>query len=249
MSDLVYYEKPVPLDRGKHGRRRIRPGASFAFARQANSLYLAGAEFAQACKEYAIVFTRNGNGRVVPVVMLGLRARENLYVDEAGSWQGRYIPAFVRRYPFVLAELPGQGSLAVCIDESYPGVNDTEGEPLFDAAGQDTPFLRNALDFLTACQRESLRTDAFCQRLDQAGLLMEMNARADLVDGRTFSVQGLLVVDEKKLVALPDATALTLFRGGEMHLVSMHLLSLSNMQQLVDRLARRKVPPAPQPTA
>jgi hypothetical protein len=76
-----------------------------------------------------------------------------------------------------------------------------------------------------------------------------MNARADLVDGRTFSVQGLLVVDEKKLVALPDATALTLFRGGEMHLVSMHLLSLSNMQQLVDRLARRKLPPAPQPTA
>ena len=247
MSDLVYYEKPVLLDRAKHRRRRIRPGASFVFARKANSLYLAGAEFAEACKEYAIVFTRGGNGRVIPVVVLGLRRRENLYVDEAGSWQGRYLPAFVRRYPFVLAELPGQGSLAVCIDESYPGVNDTQGEALFDAAGQDTPFLRNALDFLTACQQESLRTDGFCQRLDQAGLLTEMNARADLVDGRTFSVNGLLVVDEKKLKALPDATALAMFRSGELNLVAMHLLSLSNMQQLVDRLARRKVPQAPQP--
>jgi hypothetical protein len=247
MSDLVYYEKPVLLDRDKHRRRRIRPGASFAFARKANSLYLAGAEFAEACKEYAIVFTRGGNGRVIPVVVLGLRSRENLYVDEAGSWQGRYIPAFVRRYPFVLAELPGQGPLAVCVDESYSGVNDTEGEALFDAAGQDTPFLRNALDFLTACQRESLRTEAFCERLDQAGLLTGMNARADLVDGRTFSVNGLLVVDEKKLTALPDATALALFRSGELNLVAMHLLSLSNMQQLVDRLARRKVPQAPQP--
>ena len=249
MSDLVYYEKPVLLDRDRHRRRRIRPGASFAFARKANSLYLAGAEFAEACKEYAIVFTRGGNGRVIPVVMLGLRARENLYVDEEGGWRGRYIPAFVRRYPFVLAELPGQASFAVCIDESYPGVNDTEGEPLFDASGNDTPFLRNALDFLTACQRESLRTDAFCQRLDQAGLLTEMNARADLVDGRTFSVQGLLVVDEKRLAALPDATALALFRAGELHLVAMHLLSLSNMQQLVDRLAQRKVPQAPRPGA
>ncbi|MCD6079387.1 MAG: sapC family protein [Ramlibacter sp.] len=249
MSDLVYYEKPVLLDRDRHRRRRIRPGASFAFARKANSLYLAGAEFAEACKEYAIVFTRGGNGRVIPVVMLGLRARENLYVDEEGGWRGRYIPAFVRRYPFVLAELPGQASLAVCIDESYPGVNDTEGEPLFDTSGNDTPFLRNALDFLTACQRESLRTDAFCQRLDQAGLLTEMQARADLVDGRTFSVQGLLVVDEKMLAALPDATALALFRAGELHLVAMHLLSLSNMQQLVDRLAQRKVPQAPRPGA
>ena len=247
MSDLVYYEKPVLLDRVRHRRRRIRAGASFAFARKANSLYLAGAEFAQACKEYAIVFTRGGNGRVIPVVVLGLRSRENLYVDEAGGWKGRYIPAFVRRYPFVLAELPGQGSLAVCIDESYPGVNDQDGEALFDAAGQDTPFLRNALDFLTACQRESLRTEGFCQRLEQAGLLTEMNARADLVDGRSFSVNGLLVVDEKKLTALPDATALAMFRSGELHLVSMHLLSLSNMQQLVDRLAQRKVPQAPQP--
>jgi hypothetical protein len=78
---------------------------------------------------------------------------------------------------------------------------------------------------------------------------MEMNARADLVDGRSFTVNGLLVVDEKKLLALPDATALAMFRSGELHLVSMHLASLSNMQRLVDRLAQRKSPltPAPQP--
>ena len=243
MSDLVYYEKPVLLDRAKHRRRRIRPSASFAFARKANSLYLAAAEFAEACKEYAIVFTRGSNG-VIPVVMLGLRSRENLFVAEDGSWEGRYVPAFVRRYPFVLAALPGQ-SLAVCIDEAYEGVNEVEGEPLFDAQGQDTPFLRNALDFLTACQREHVRTEAFCQRLDEAGLLTEMNARADMVDGRSFAIQGLLVVDEKKLLALPDASALGLFRSGELNLVAMHLLSLSNMQQLVARLAQRKVPPAP----
>lgn len=246
MSDLICYDKPVLLDREKHRRRRIRPGRSFAFARRANSIYLAAAEFAEACKEYAIVFTRGSAGRLVPVVVLGLRARENLFIGEDGTWQGRYVPAFVRRYPFVLAELPGQ-SLAVCIDEACEGVNDAEGEPLFDAQGQDTPFLRNALDFLAACQREHLRTDAFCQRLEQAGLLTEMNARADLVDGRSFSVQGLLVVDEKKLLALPDAQALALFRAGELGLVTMHLLSLSNLQLLVDRLAQRKVPPAPGP--
>jgi hypothetical protein len=248
MSESLYYEKPVLLDRDKHRKRRVKPSDSFAFARKANSLYVAGVEFNEACKEYAIVFTRGGNGKIVPVVMLGLRAKENLFVDDSHHWTGRYIPAFVRRYPFVLAELPGQ-SMGVCIDEAFAGINDKEGEALFDAQGHDTPFLRNALDFLQQYQREYLRTEAFCQRLEQAGLLTEMNAKADLVDGRSFTVASLMVVDEKRLLALPDAVALSLFRSGELHLVSMHLASLSNMRTLVDRIAERQAPlqPAPKP--
>lgn len=250
MSGTPLYGKPVLLDRALHRRRRVRPGNSFGFARNANSLYLAGAEFNEACKEYAIVFTRVPGGRTVPVVMLGLRKGENLFVDGEGRWTGRYVPAFVRRYPFVLAELPGQASLAVCIDEASPAVNDADGEALFDAQGQDTAFLRNALDFLAQYQNEYRRTEAFCERLEQAGLLVEMNARAALVDGRSFTVGGLFVVDEKKLMALPDAVALSLFRSGELHLLSMHLVSLSNTRGLVDRVARRgggALEPAPKP--
>ena len=76
-----------------------------------------------------------------------------------------------------------------------------------------------------------------------------MNAKADLVDGRSFTVSGLMVIDEKKLMALPDAVALSLFRAGELHLVSMHLASLANMHKLVDRMADRRSPlqPAPKP--
>jgi hypothetical protein len=249
MSDAVYYEKPVALDREKHRKLKVRATGSFGFAAKANSLYLAGVEFNEACKEFAIVFTRVGGGRTVPVAMLGLRGRENLFVDAQGQWDAGYIPAFVRRYPFVLAELPGRSEMAVCVDEAFTGLNTKEGEALFDAAGNDTPFLKNALDFLQRYQAEYLRTEAFCQQLEQAGLLVEMNAKADLVDGRSFTINGLLIVDEKKLQALPDATVLSLFRAGEMHLISMHLLSLSNMQKLVDRMAARGSPlqPAPRP--
>ena len=188
-------------------------------------------------KEYPIVFTRMPNGRIVPVAMLGLRNRENLFVEEDGRWMANYIPAFVRRYPFVLAQLGGD-SLGVCVDEAYAGLSEQEGEPLFDEQGRNSPVLGNALEFLQRFQQEFARTEAFCQRLEQAGLLREMNAKADLADGRSFTVNGLLVVDEPKLMALPDATALSLFRKGELHLVSMHLASLSNMQRLVDRIAR-----------
>jgi len=171
------------------------------------------------------------------VAMLGLRNRENLFVEEDGRWMANYIPAFVRRYPFVLAQLGGD-SLGVCVDEAYAGLSEQEGEPLFDEQGRNSPVLGNALEFLQRFQQEFARTEAFCQRLEQAGLLREMNAKADLADGRSFTVNGLLVVDEPKLMALPDATALSLFRKGELHLVSMHLASLSNMQRLVDRIAR-----------
>jgi hypothetical protein len=249
MSDTVYYERPVLLDRAKHRARRVRSSTSFAFARHANSLFLAGVEFNEASKEFAIVFTRSGTGRTVPVAMLGLRSQENLFVDSEGRWDAAFLPAFVRRYPFVLADLPGRAEMAVCVDEASDRLNDIEGEPLFDAGGGDTPFLRNAVDFLNRYHAEYLRTGAFCQRLEQAGLLMEMNAKADLVDGRSFTLNGLRVVDEKKLLALPDAAALELFRSGELHLISLHLMSLSNMRSLVDRLATRKspLPPAPRP--
>jgi hypothetical protein len=247
-SDTIYYQKPVLLDREKHRTRRVVPSSSFAFARNANSLYLAGTEFAEASREYAIVFTRGSRQEIVPVAMLGLRARENLFVDDKEQWTGEYIPAFVRRYPFVLTELSGQ-AMGVCIDEAYQGLNDEKGESLFDAQGGNTPFLQNALDFLTRYQQEYQRTETFCKRLEQAGLLTGMNAKADLADGRSFTISGVLVVDEKKLLALPDAVALSLFRSGELHLISLHLASLSNMKKLVDRMAERKMPlpPAPKP--
>lgn len=248
MTDSVYYEKPVLLDRARHRSLRVKTTDSLAFAGKANSLFVAAAEFSEAMKEYAIVFTRTPAGKVSPVLMLGLRARENLFVGEDGRWQGSYVPAFLRRYPFVLAQLAG-GNRGVCIDEGYEGISETEGHALFDEQGANTPFLDNAVEFLNRYQEEFARTEVFCQRIDQAGLLREMNAKADLQDGRSFTISGLLVVDEAKLMALPDATALGLLRSGELHLVSMHLASLSNMQRLVTRAAQRPQPlaPAPQP--
>ncbi|MEJ6022145.1 SapC family protein [Ramlibacter sp. PS4R-6] len=248
MSDAVYYEKPVLLDRAKHKRLRVRTSTSFAFARKANSVYLAGVEFNEAMKEYAIVFTRAANGRVVPVAMLGLRTRENLFVAEGERWDAVYVPAFIRRYPFVLAQLGGE-QLGVCIDEAYGGFNTKEGEALFDEQGGNTPFLANAVQFLENYQREFARTEMFCARLEQFGLFKEMNAQAHLKDGRSFTVSNLLVVDEPRLMTLPDAIALSLFRSGELHLVSMHLASLSNMQRLTERIVLRAGPmePAPKP--
>ena len=248
MADTAFYEKPVLLNRETDRALRVGPTHGFEFASRADSLYLAGVEFNEAVKEYAIVFTRSGDSKVIPVVILGLRSQENLYVDSQFSWQAKYIPAFVRRYPFVLAQMAG-ADMGVCIDEACKNLHDPNGQALFDPEGQSTEFLHNAVEFLTRFQQEYQRTEAFCQRLAAAGLLTPMNARADLTDGRSFTVNGLMVVDEKKLLALTDAQVLPMFRAGDLHWLSLHLASLTNMQRLVDRMAERKalMQPAPLP--
>jgi hypothetical protein len=239
MAAVTFYSKPVLLNREVHKSKKIKADGSFAFASQANSLYLAGVEFTQACKEYPIVFTQVAQGKIAPVAMLGLRENENLFVDKKNQWSAGYVPAFVRRYPFVLAELEGQ-QMGVCIDEGYAGLNEKEGEALFDGQGNNTPFLQNALDFLNRYQVEYLRTDRFCQRLKDLGLLMQMNAKADLFDGTSLTVNGLMVIDERKLLQLTDAQALEVFRAGELSWIYAHLVSLSNLNRLVDKLAISK---------
>ena len=236
MANLLFYRNPVPLNKTTHKDKRISSAnRTFAFAGKTNSVILAGVEFSEAAKEYPIVFAQAGDS-VIPVALLGLRNEENLFVKTDGSWDARYVPAFVRRYPFVLAETGEAGQRAVCIDEAYEGLNESEGEPLFDGE-ETTPILQQAMDFLEEYQKQYVRTEAFVKRLRDNDLLMSLNAKIDLVDGQQFGLTGLMAVDEKKLLQMPEEAALALFRSGELSWVYCHLMSLGCMARLVDRIA------------
>ena len=238
MANLLFYQKPVPLNKKEHQNKKIKSdGQSYTFAAKTNSVILAGVEFSEAAKEYPIVFAEAGES-VIPVAMLGLRNEENLYVDESGKWDARYIPAFVRRYPFVLAQAGETDQRVVCIDETFEGFNDDEGEPLFDGE-EPSPLLKQALEFLTEYQNQYLRTEAFVMRLRENDLLMALNAKIDMTDGQQFAMTGLLAVDERKLLQMADDKALELFRSGELSWIYCHLMSLGSMGRMVDRIAER----------
>ena len=237
MANLLFYENPVALNKVDHKNIKIRSQHNqYDFARKTNSVILAGVEFSEAAKEYPVVFANAGEN-VVPVALLGLRNEENLFVDEDGHWDARYVPAFVRRYPFVLADTDQEGQRMVCIDEAYEGFNDEDGEALFDG-GEPTPLLKQAIDFLEEYQRQYVRTERFIQRLKDNDLLVSLNARVDMVNGQQFGLAGLLVVDEKKLLELPDEKAMELFRSGELAWIYCHLMSLGCMSRMVDRISK-----------
>ena len=127
----------------------------------------------------------------MPAAVLGVRTDENLYVTTEGSWRARYIPAFVRRYPFVFSSHDEGKTFTLCIDEAFPGFNqDGHGERLFDSDGKPTPYASNVLKFLQQYQFEFQRTQGFCKKLKDLNLLGPMQAQIKLSTGEHMALRG-----------------------------------------------------------
>jgi SapC len=236
------YRDPVLLDPAQHRRLRMAVLRDFSITKGMHAVFVTATEFLQAGLEFPILFVHSGErdaeGRLLlsPIVLLGLTQGENLCV-KGPAWDARYIPAFIRRFPFLTANLKGANAPGVLIDKSWSGLSETEGEPLFDEHDQPAPALKQAMQFLEMFDLEAQRTRMFCARLAELNILKEMKADATLPDGKTLSVDGFYAVDDEKLRELPDSSVLELHRNGMLMLLQMHLASLANLRHLVDRKA------------
>ncbi|MCF8210792.1 MAG: SapC family protein [Rhodoferax sp.] len=234
MSSLNLYQNITVLDRKLHAQLKLQPLSTFGFAAQLTVVPVLAQEFFAVAREYTIAFLRNPDGSVTPVVLTGAPDGRNLYVNGNGAWTARYLPAFVRRYPFIFAET-GPGQLTLCFDQACANLNHLNGNPLFDETGQATQTVQGVLEFLSGYQRAAAATQQFAQRLDAAGLLMDAQADAVLADGRNQKVLGFLVVDEARFRQLPEAMLTAWFASGELGLVYAHLLSLGHFVDLLSR--------------
>jgi len=234
----LFYKRVVPLSKERHKSLYIEPVAGFAYASKANSIYVAVAEFPRACRDYPIVFGRDGLGNLFPVVLLGLKSNQNLFVDKKGEWRADYIPAYARRYPFILSTTAGQGDkFTVCIDESYPGFNTAkEGQPLFDGRGKESKVLKQAVDFLRDYQTHVQLTAAFCKNLEKLAILESMQANISLKSGEKFSVGGFVCVSRNKLKGLQPKQFAELVKSDQMEMIYAHLQSLRNVESLSRKL-------------
>jgi len=233
----IFYTKPVALSSQSHADLRLQMRDSYRFAAGTNSVALTAVEFAQACREYPIVFVQDKD-MVSPVAVLGLKDRQNLFVDEKGQWNADYVPAYVRRYPFILSsqgeEVP---EFTVCIDEAYAGFNHDQGERLFlDDDGQ-SDFLKHALTLVQDFQAHFQRTAEFARRLLDWELLQPLQANVELNTGNKMSLTGFMAVDQNKLKGLPAERLVELMQQDELGVIYYHLLSLNNFGRLVDRVA------------
>ena len=243
-TQLLIYQRAVPVSQQRHGDWSVKAGADYAFAKHVNSVPLMAIEFPSAAPEYPVVFAGRDEA-VMPVVILGVRERENRYLSDTGTWQAKYVPAFLRRYPFVFSSSEDGNSFALCIDEEFKGCNqEGRGERLFDAEGAQTQYLRSVLEFLKSYQAQFRRTQLFCEKLKALELLEPMQAQLTLGSGEQALLAGFLAVNRQKLKALSGEQLAELAKTDELELLYQHLQSLRNLSQV----AQRTTGTADQPT-
>ena len=240
MKTLLIYDDLVALNRDQHRQLKLaQTRGAFSFARGTNSVLIAGSELPLAALDFPCVFVGAEAGHSL-VAIVGLRDHENLFVQPDGNWAaGAYLPAFFRRYPFVLAETEGDPSFTVCLDRAYPGLNPDTGEALFDADGNETPWLEDVKRFLLNFRQEMLATRDFANHL--AALELLEDATIDYVlDGQKSTLRGFKTVNETRLRALDGAVLQDLAVRGWLGLVFAHLLSVHQVQRLARRLDERR---------
>jgi hypothetical protein len=234
-AQLLFYDSAVPVSSQRHLDLSVKSGGDYRFAAKVNSVPLTAVEVRRAAAEYPVVFA--GQGEVImPVAILGIEPERNAFVDGSGAWDGSYVPAFVRRYPFVFAASPDGKSFALCIDESFSGCNrEGRGERLFDALGERTQYLETVLNFVKDYQAQHQRTQAFCKRLSELGLLEPMRAQFVLPDGTQRGLGGFMAVNRTKLKAIDRETLADMAAGDALELIYLHLHSLHCFDGLLKR--------------
>jgi SapC len=232
---LLIYETVVPVSSVRHAKAYVETVSDYGFSKKINSVPLMAVEFPFAAADYAIVFAGTKEA-FTPAVILGMRDKENLYLDEQGSWQAGYVPAFVRRYPFVFANSEGN-TFTLCIDEGFAGFNvEGRGKPLFNDEGKPSEFTGDMLKFAQEYQHQFQRTTAFCDKLKKLDLLEPMQAQVSLSSGEKTFLTGFLAVDREKLKALETDKLADLVATDELELLYLHLYSMRNFSAVKDKL-------------
>jgi hypothetical protein len=239
-TQLLIYERAVPITTQRHGDWSVKTGSDYSFARMTNSVPLMTQEFQSAAAEYVIVFA--GSDEVqVPIVILGVRDKENVYVAEEGGWSAKYIPAFIRRYPFVFSSGDDGSTFMLCIDEEFAGCNqEGRGERLFDSEGARTQYLENVLGFLQGFQAQFQRTQDFSNKLKALDLLEPMRAQFTIGSGERLSLTGFTAVSRDRLKQLSGEQLADLAKTDELELIYTHLLSMKNLSPMVERVPAKQ---------
>ncbi len=231
MTILSIYQEPVTLQKEKHKNLRLTPQDNYNFAKGVDSVPLNGNEFFEACRDYPIVFTKSANDTYAPIALLSFIKNRNSFIDENGKWNDTYTPAFLRQYPFALAQ---KG--IICIDEKAAHFANDKGNLLFEENGEEGEALKAIKETLTHFDMQETRTSSFCKACKDDDMFKAFDFSVKQGDKEPQAIKGLYVLDEQKLTTLSDEKVIEWHKRGWLAWSYAHLNSLG----VLPRLARRQ---------
>ena len=229
------YKNLEILNKITHKENSVKEIKDFSFAKNLINAPITVTEFFEACKNYPIFFAKDANDNWFASVMLGFKENSNIFVNDKGEWEKlHYVPAFVRRYPFVFVEQENnKEQLLVALDKEYLSSDKKdESRKLFDDKDENSKFLNNVLAFLNQFQADSIATKEFVKQLNDWELLEEKTATVITPKQEQFNITGLFIVNEDKLKHLSKKKRDEINDKNVIPLITAHLISLSNIQKL-----------------
>jgi hypothetical protein len=249
----LFYNALEPLNLEQHGKMNVRGITSMPELGRTHAVPLTVDEFALVQRHFPIVFSVGD--APVPIALMGLNEGVNVFLDEDGrsTDPNLYIPAYLRRYPFLLAKLrPDSDELSLCYDPTSGAVGDfTDGEPLFDG-DQPSAATQAILQFCEQFEAAGLRTNAFVEDLQKSDLLMDGEVAIQPEGSeQPFVYRGFRMVDEEKVRNLRGDELRKMNQNGMLPLIFAHLFSLTQMRDVFARQMQQGKAPnlVPQPDA
>ena len=242
----LFYSSLEALNATQHGQMKIRRLQKSEMMAKTHAIPATVDEFALLQRHYPIVFSVGE--QPVPLVLMGLNEGINVFMDEQGSLvdPNTYVPAYMRRYPFLLARLrPDSDELSLCFDPSSESIGDFEdGEPLFED-GQPSQATKAILQFCEQFETAGQRTAAFVDELKRSSLLMDGEVAIQPEGAeQPFVYRGFQMVDEEKFREVRGDELRKMNQNGMLALIYAHLFSLSQIRDIFSRqVTQGKGPP------
>lgn len=244
----LFYNELVPLNKQQHSGWRTRQTDKAKWLAKSHAVPLTVEEFPSAQRHFPIVFSAGDDS--VPLALMGMNEGVNVFVDEDGSVNSAiYMPAYARRYPFLLARLrPDAEELSLCFDPTSELVGEfDEGAPLFES-DEPTESCKNTLKFCEQFEVAGTKTANFMAELKKHELLIdgELSVQLDGME-KPLVYRGFRIVDEKKLRDIRGDVLRGWSQNGLLPLVYAHLFSLELVREIFGRQVQQGKGPQVQP--
>ena len=233
-GSMFLYKTPMLLNHEEHRRLGLKKLPNpFEFVKNIKAIPIVAAEFSSVQKHYPIVFSNLENPAALAIV--GLTEDRNLFVSDDGQWDPHsYIPSYLRRYPYALAT--GENAqAAVVIDTASDGVTEDADFPFFD--GQSvTKETQDMIDFCQQFALEATKTQNFCRRIKELGLLTPQTATQNADDGsEPTTIANYVSIDPQKLTELSAEEVQSLLNDGVLASIFSQAFSMENWTRLIAR--------------
>ena len=244
MRQLLFYQNIVTLDKVKHQSIELLDVFNLDFANGINFVPILHTELSQVAQELPVVFLKTGITEFTLAAVVGLRDKENLQIKD-GRWAGRYIPAFIRRYPFITLSQPDNpAQFFIAIDESayclISGQNKKKTSqssvPLFEGEAPGKK-IQEVLPFLQKYHLEHRNTMNFCQQLADLQLLTSSNLKIQSKAGQTYQVNGVWIIEEASLKKLSPETLHRLLSEDSLSKIIQQQFSLNHFTSLTEKVS------------